>query len=246
MPKSNSNIHIRTPKNILKNRSDSFNSNNTISTITLRNGTEKRIRNKQTYRELYLERMSYIPIELPKNKGRNTSKKSSFAVSDEDYQILYSNKYPTIEASSFNTKLLKKELLNNVYKLNSNQENNNKENNNLEKKRINYLKRGSFEKGKNISLIKNNDDTYNLIDDKKDEENIKRLQNTLENVFKKVKNSQKFLNIKDENNETLRRERKLMNKKKNKDNNQNELNNSNENNLNVNSKKKRIKSKRIT
>ena len=196
MPKSNSNIHLRTPKNILKNRSDSFNSNNTISTITLRNGTEKRIRNKQTYRELYLERMSYIPIELPKNKGRNTSKKSSFAVSDEDYQILYSNKYPTIEASSFNTKLLKKELLNNVYKLNSNQENNSKENNNLEKKRINYLKRGSFEKGKNISLIKNNDDTYNLIDDKKDEENIKRLQNTLENVFKKVKNSQKYLILK--------------------------------------------------
>ena len=113
MPKSNSNIHLRTPKNILKNRSDSFNSNNTISTITLRNGTEKRIRNKQTYRELYLERMSYIPIELPKSKERNTSKKTSFVVSEDDYQILYSNKYPTIEASSFNTKLLKKELMNN-------------------------------------------------------------------------------------------------------------------------------------
>ena len=190
MPKSNSNIHTRTPKNILKNRSGSFSSNNTISTITLRNGTEKRIRNKQTYRELYLERMSYIPIELPKSKERNTSKKSSFVVSEDDYQILYSNKYPTIEASSFNSQLLKNELLKNVDKLNSNQKNNNENNYyNLEKKKINYLNKGSFEKGKNISLIKNNDDMYNFIDDKKDEENIKRLQNTLENVFKKVKNT---------------------------------------------------------
>ena len=239
MQKSNSNINRKNQGNSIKNRSGSFNTNNSVSTITLRNGTEKRIRNKQTYRELYLEKMNFIPIEMPKNKGRNFSKKSSFAESDE-FQILYSNKYTTLEPS-LNSQKLKNDLLENNYKLNYKDYNKYSEHMKkyLDEKKIN---KSNFEKEKNISLIKNNNDTYNFIDDKKDEENIKHLQNTLEDVFSKGKKERKPLNCYDENNETLRRERKrnnltnLVNKDNNEDKNNiftknkvkdNEINNSN-------------------
>lgn len=58
--------------------------NNSLSFIQNGDGTIKRIRNKTSYKEIYLERLNYGTTDIPFSKGRNLS-----------YSNVYNNKINT-------------------------------------------------------------------------------------------------------------------------------------------------------
>ena len=76
-------------------------SNQSLSFIQCGDGTIKRIRNKTSYKEIYLERLNYNPTEIPFSKGRNLS-----------YSNVYNNKNLNINSpgDSFYSNPSKKNL----------------------------------------------------------------------------------------------------------------------------------------
>ena len=53
-------------------------SNHSLSFIQCGDGTIKRIRNKTSYKEIYLERLNYNPTDIPFSKGRNLSYSNNY------------------------------------------------------------------------------------------------------------------------------------------------------------------------
>ena len=54
------------------------------SFIKLKDGTVKRIRNKSSYKDIYLEKLNFIPVEMPKLKRKNSNNNSMFFTSNEN------------------------------------------------------------------------------------------------------------------------------------------------------------------